>query len=200
MVSLSKYHKTTVPIEGHAVQLRLARLTYNQAEAIRRGLEVVNQRTQRQKRELKDFAALPPDELARLQAVHASEDQETDAFVREAIEAYVTVEPNQITVDGREVTSGKDLLDYFGSDTALVMRLIHAIEAGSRVSATTGKPSGPPSDSTRSSGASDGSGPAVPGPTPEGTVGSAGPPDTIATEAAMVETDGPSSGSTATSS
>lgn len=200
MVSLSKYHKTTVPIEGHAVQVRVARLTYNQAEAIRRGLEIVTQRTQRQKRELQDLAALPPEALTRLQAVHVAEDLETDAFVREAIEAYITLEPNQITVDGHEVTSGKDLLDYFGSDTALVMRLIHAIEAGSRVSATTGKTFGPPSDSTRSSGASDASGPAVPGLTPEAIAENAGLPAMTAIADATAGTDAPSSGSTGTSS
>ena len=120
--------------------------------------------------------------------------------MREAIEAYVTVEPNQITVDGHEVTSGKDLLDLFGSDLTLVMWLVHAIEAGGRLSATAGKTSGPPSDSTRSSGASDVSGPAAPGLTPEAIAGSAGRPDTTAVVAATAAMDAPSSGSTATSS
>lgn len=200
MVSLSKFHKVTVPIEGHAVKVRVARLTYNQAEAHRRGLETVSQRTQRQRRELQDLAALAPEELERLQAVHAAEDQETDVFVREAIEAYVTVEPNQITVDGREVTSGKDLLDLFGSDVTLVMRLVHAIEAGGRLSATAGKTSGPPSDSMRSSGASDASGPEAHGQTPEAIAASAELPDMTAVVAATEGMDAPSSGSTATSS
>ena len=200
MVSLSKCHKLTVPIEGHAVHVRVARLTYDQAEEHRRGLEALHHTTKRQNRELKDADGLAPSVLAGLLEVHAQEDLETDAFVRKQIEAYVTVEPNQITVDGREITSGKDLLDYFGSDTGLVMRLIQAIDAGSRLSASTGKASGSPSGSTRSSGASDASGPEAPGPTPEGTAPSAEPADTTEPAAATAETAAPSSGSMATSS
>lgn len=200
MVSLSKFHKLTVPIEGHGVAVRVARLTYDQAEVHRRGLEALRLKTGRQRRELEASDTLAPDELARIQEVHDREDRETDAFVRAAVEAYVTVEPNQITVDGREVTSGDDLLNYFGSDTSLVMRLIYAIEAGSRVSPATGKTFGSPSDSTRSSGASDASGPEAPGPTPEATAGSAEPEGMTALGAVMGETDGPSSGLMATSS
>jgi hypothetical protein len=198
MVSLSKRHKLTVPIEGHAVAVRLARLTYDQAEALRRGLEALRLKTLRQRRELDGADTFAPEELARIQEVQDREDRETDAFVRAAIEAYVTVEPNQITVDGREVTSGEDLLTYFGADTSLVMRLIAGIEAGSRLSAEAGKTSGSPSDSTRSSGASDASGPEAPGTLPEEIAGSAVRAATTGIAAVTAETDRPSSGSTAT--
>jgi len=200
MVSLSKFHKLTVPIEGHAVAVRVARLTYDQAEAHRRGLEALRLKTARQRQELAASEFLAPEELARIQDVHDREDRETDAFVRAAIEAYVTVEPNQITVDGREVTIGEDLLNLFGSDTGLVMRLIYAIEAGSRLQAQTGKTSGSPSDSTRSSGASDASGPEAPGLTPEAIAANAAPADMTGPVAVMGETGAPSSGSMATSS
>jgi hypothetical protein len=200
MVSLSKFHKLTVPIEGHAVAVRVARLSYDQAEAHRRGLEALRLKTARQRQELAAAETLAPEELARIQDVHEREDRETDAFVRTAIEAYVTIEPNQIMVDGREVTTGEDLLNYFGSDTSLVMRLIAAIEAGSRLPAQTGKTFGSLSDSTRSSGVSDASGPEAPGPTPEAIAGSAAPADMTGPAAVTGETGAPSSGSTATSS
>jgi len=200
MVSLTKYHPLTVPIEGHDVAVRIARLTYDQAEAHRRGLEALRQKTRRQRHELAQADELAPEALARIQEVHDREDRETDAFVRGQIEAYVTIEPNQLAVDGHEVTSGADLLDAFGSDTGLVMRLIYAIEAGARVKATTGKDYGPPSISTRSSDASDASGPEADGLRPEGIADAAARAATTATAAATVATAGPSSGLTGTSS
>jgi hypothetical protein len=199
MVSLAKFYKTSVPIEGQGVSVRIARLTFEQAEAHRRALVTIDQRTRRQRRELANAEALAPEELARLQALHAAEDVETEAAVRAAIEAYVTVEPNQITVEGREVTTGADFMDCFGSDVNLVMHLVRAIDLGARLSRATGKASGSPSGSTRSSGAFDASGPEADGPNPEGTVASAGPADMTKNAAAPAETDALSSGPTATS-
>jgi hypothetical protein len=200
MVSLSKYHPLTAPIEGHAVRLRIARLTFDQAEAHRRGLEALRLKTARQRRELAGSETFSPEELARVQEVHAREDRETDVFVRGAVEAYVMVEPNQITVDGREVVTGADLMDYFGSDTGLVMQLVNAIEAGGRLHASTGKTSGSPSDSMRSSDASDASDPAADGRRPEASAASAAPAGTTGSGDARAETAAPSSGLMATSS
>jgi hypothetical protein len=198
MVSLDKIYKRTIPIEGYAINVRVARLTFEQAEAHRRNMVALRQKNQRQKYELRELNTLTPDELARLQKTHGEESLEVDAMLRAAIEAYVTVDPNQISAGGREVTTGKDVMDLFGYDTDLVLLLMLAIEEGGKVSATAGKTSGSPSDSTRSSGALDASGPAVDGPRPEGIVPSAAPEATTASAAATGVMDGPSSGSTAT--
>jgi hypothetical protein len=198
MVSVSKSHNVTVPIEGYAIKARVARLTFDQAEEHRRRMAALVRTSQRQRGELKAAAVLGPDEFARLRDLHETEDRETVTMVRAAVETYVTVEPNQIAVDGHEVTSGKDLMDYFGADTDLVMLVMLAIGQGSSVSATTGKTSGSPSDSMRSSDAPDASGPAVDGPRPEGTADPAAPEATTVSAAATAATDTPSSGSMAT--
>jgi len=195
MVSLTKYHPRTVPIEGHAIDVRIARLTFNQAEEHRRRLNALRQTTVRQRRELDATAGVSAEDLARLRDAHAKEDRDTEAMVRAAVEAYVSVVPNQIAVDGHEVTTGQDLMEYFGSDTDLVILLMRAIDEGAEVKATTGKTFGSPSDSTRSSDASNASGPGADGPRPEGTVASAVPAGTTAIGDVRAETDRPSSGS-----
>ena len=198
MVSLSKSLPVIVPIEGCAIQVRVARLTFEQSEEHRRRMAALTRTTQRQRRENESAERLAPADLARIQALHDTEDQAAVAMVRAAVEAYVTVEPNQIAVDGHEVTSGADLMDYFGADTDLVLLLMLAIGRGSSVSASTGKTSGSPSDSTRSSDASDASGPAADGPRPGETAIGVAPEDTTVSEDATAATDTPSSGSTAT--
>jgi hypothetical protein len=198
MVTLSKTHKTTVQIGEVLLNVRVMRLTFEQSERHRREMDAIDQLTKRQVHELTSAETMTSDALRDLQALHAREDQETEQTVRTAIETYVTVEPNQLKVDGREMTTGKDLLDCFGTEPRLAIDLMYAIASGSSMSARVGKASGSPSDSTRSSGALDASGPAVDGPRPGTAANGAAPAGTPVSEAAMAETDPPSSGSTAT--
>lgn len=200
MVTLSKTHKTTVQIGEYLLQIRVARLTFEQAERHRREMDAIDQRTRRQQRELESISTLTPEAMRELQDRHAREDQETEQTVRAAIEAYVTVNPGQLEVDGREITTGQDLLDCFGTEPRLAVDLMYAIASGSSLSARAGKASGSPSDSMRSSGAHDASGPAADGPRPETTANGAAPADMPVNGDATAETGGLSSGSTATSS
>jgi len=199
MVNLSKTHKTTVQIADTTIAIRVARLTFEQSERHRREMNALDQTTKRQLHELEAAdTTLTSEAHAALLALHAREDEQSEATARAAIEAYVTVEPNQIEVDGREVTSGKDLLDCFGTEPRLAVDLMYAIASGSSLSARLGKTFGSLSDSTRSSNAPDASGPGADGPRPEGTADVAERVATTEPAAVTVETDTPSSGSTAT--
>lgn len=198
MVNLSRTHKATVAVEGETIHVRLARLTFEQAEAHRRTMETIRLRTNRQRTELAAAETLPAAQLDALLDLHAREDQETEAAVRQAIAAYVTVDANQISVDGQMVTTGEDLLNICG-DPLVYLQLMGEIEARSRVGAALGKASGSPFDSRRSSGALDVSGPEADGPKPEGTAFDVAPADGIATGDVMGAMAAPSSGSTAPS-
>lgn len=199
MVNLTRTHTTTITVEGIELTVELARLSFEQAEAHRRAMETIRLRTARQRMELADASTRTAEDLDAVMALHAREDQETEAAVRQAIEAYVTVRPGQLSVDGREIRTGEDLLSVCG-DPLVYLQLMGEIEARSRVGASLGKASGSPSGLTRSSGAPDASGPGAPGPRPEGTVPAAEPPATTAAGGAMEGMDAPSSGSTALSS
>lgn len=198
MVNLSKTHPRTVTIEGYPIQVRIARLTYEQGAAVRRQLASIYRTGKSHKQELERAGELSVDQMVALKDRHDAEDDQTNTYVRATIEAYVSVDPDQLQVDGRAVLTGKDLVDLF-DEPALMVNLISLIEAGSHVSVSTGKASGSPSDSTRSSDVSDASGPALDGPRPEGTATDAAPAAMTETGDVTVATDRPSSGSMATS-
>lgn len=199
MVNLQRVHTTTVTVEGVEIQVELKRLTFEEAEAHRRTMETIRLKTRRQRAELEKADTLAAEELDTRLALHHQEDLATEAQVRQAIEAYVTVGPGQLAVDGHEIRTGADLLGVCG-DPFVYLHLMGEIEARSRVGASLGKASGSPSGSTRSSGARAASGPAAPGPRPEEIADAADSPAMTVSEGVTAAMDTPSFGSTALSS
>ena len=106
MVILQKTHKRTVTIEGHPITVGIARLSREQASVFQRQLAEINSLTRRQQRELEDAKTLAPEALDEVERRHASEDLETDRWVRQVIEAYVTVVPGELSIDDHEILTG----------------------------------------------------------------------------------------------
>ena len=119
-------------------------------------------------------------------------------FARTSIETCVSVKPGQVAIDGVEITTGLDIVRVFGGSPTFVLATLIAIGAKNEASAQEKKAWWSLSGSDDSSDAPAASGPAADGPSPEGTAGRAEPAGMTGNEAAMGETDAPSSGSTAT--
>lgn len=168
MPNLSKFRKATLTIDGQAVDLRVARLSLEAAEAYRATL--------------RGLLTMTGDRVL------AGEDA---AFVRTSIETYLSVAPGALTVDDEPVTTGAELLAIIGENPGLVFRALLAISSTTQVSDDEGKPFASESVSVPSS---DGHDQAPAGPTPAPIVADAAPEGSVGIGDATEGTAPPSSG------
>ncbi len=173
---------TTLMIDGQQIAVRVKRMTNTEYDAYIAGL---------------DRLSVPrgPEETPEARRVREAE---CDAWLRQALDDYLSIVPGEMEHDGREVTKGGELPTIYGGRTdvvpqalALVAMENHLTDAEKkssrlRLASLAGSASGLPATDT-------GAGPAP-------TAAVAAPPDSAPAAAVMGDAGAKSSGMTAPSS
>jgi hypothetical protein len=195
MLNLTKTRPTTITIDGQVIGIHVQRMTVDQAEDFARRFQWLFACHTRQVEAMKRIKDMTEDEATAEKERQAREDAENSAFAADAIASYVTVDPQQLSIDGLMVTTGAQLLAVIGTDSSLVIDVMSGISSGQTMSERLRKASASESASAPSSDVHE---PAQAGPTLAPIVGPVVNVDATRTVGATAETGSRSSGSMAT--
>lgn len=145
------------------------------------------------------LAEMTPEQRTAWDAIDAADERRAAEFVVDTITRYIEVEPGEIDKEGADLvaplTSGADLVRYFGGHAAALRELVAIVRVEHTLSTALKNDLRSARASRRSSAAADLEGAGIPGP----TAAPVAPEASVGTVAAMASTGGASSGSMTTS-
>lgn len=153
MLRVSRQYPATVTIDGEPIRLQVKKLTIDEwgrfvHEFQRFGLIATQETLELEPRSgeetltpdeirAKRYGALAPEQRAARDTEALVETTRGDAFAREAIEQYLTLEPEQIFDEDQKtsLTTGADLVVHFGARIDVLRDLLAEIYVQNKLSA-----------------------------------------------------------------
>lgn len=149
---VSKFYKTGIPVDGEPLNLRIHKLTIDQWTKFVHEFERLGKIFIKDKLELKarpgeegltdeEIAAKRYGELsvearATREAEELTEAERGNAFAKEVIEQYVTLEPDQVLDEdeNRYLTSGADIIQHYGARPDVLRDVVAEVFLQNRLS------------------------------------------------------------------
>jgi hypothetical protein len=115
-VKLTKNHPYTITVDGEPVRLAFKRMTVEEAEVFKAQFDAYNADRGKPTELMVSPTEVAPEYRAWLTA--------NAAWLRETFEAYVTVAPGDLELDGRGIVGGLELFDALGAHHALRIEIL----------------------------------------------------------------------------
>lgn len=152
MLRVSKFHKSTIYIDGEACRLRIHKLAVGEFTKFAHEFERLGKLHNAEQLELrprpdedglkpeqiaaKRYGALSVEERRQLEAEEIAENDRSNEFAIESICKYVTLEPEQVYDEdaGRSITTGEEIVAHFGSRPDVLRDVVAEIFLVNRLS------------------------------------------------------------------